>query len=441
MKKLVSLVLALVLVLAMLPANTFAVQIPQTQTKTFTLDEDQIARYNPDLADMEVSVTVTVDGYLGEIDSKAIGFTDPVNYWAWYQTHATAAENPVMVLKSGSEVKFTINSNDPRAYCNPVYEATEADRDPDGWFPIMDDSGGGISIFPSPNGNGRLTSYQNFVMSNYDGTAYMNAGMTVVANARKISTNSYAYTADEGLFIFDFNSYDPAIFADGYSSVGPCGDIVYTLGAFLFVSDEQIAEMEQNNGAATFRKDLAEREFPSEFYYTHAYPGLAELFGIEVESRPPISFNFDDNYYISDLGPINDITFTNNSNERISGAFSLLIYNPEAFCVACRYGVADEHDDAIIAHLYPVDIDLDPGESMTQTAYFGAEYNMTRLKYVWVEYDDAAERAQYLNKAGATPDISVEYGESYDYLAYWHLDADYLAQYPYNITFAPVNHK
>lgn len=178
------------------------------------------------------------------------------------------------------------------------------------------------------------------------------------------------------------------------------------------------------------------------FFVTEQVASEMEIISLTDEpTTEPITFQFGDNYYDSDIGPINDITFTNNTDERITGAFTLLIYNPEAFCNECFYECGEAHRDIIGAFLYPVDIDLAPGESMTETAFFGSKYNMTELKYVWVEYDDAAEREQYLNKAGSTPDATVEYGERYGYLAYWHLDAGYLTQYPYNITFAPVNHK
>lgn len=176
------------------------------------------------------------------------------------------------------------------------------------------------------------------------------------------------------------------------------------------------------------------------FFVTEQYASEMELIPLtDVHNTGPITFQFGDNYYDPDFGLINDITFTNNTDKRITGAFSLLIYYPDAYCNACR-GWAEPHEDSITAQLYPVDIDLAPGESMTETAYFGSKHNMTNLKYVWVEYDDAAERTQYLNKVGAIPDFTVEY-EKNGYFTYWRVDADYLAQYPYNISFAAVNHK
>lgn len=179
-------------------------------------------------------------------------------------------------------------------------------------------------------------------------------------------------------------------------------------------------------------------------YYLIADDGNStDDFEYEVPSAEPedpkdsITFQFDDDYFESDVGPINDVTFTNNTDERVTGVYSLLYYSPEAHCSACR-NRGSKHVDEVTACLYAIDLDLAPGESVTKHMYFGSYGQLTHMNFVWVEYDDAAERATYFDKAGnhsgpTCPDDS--------YLSYLFVDTEYLAQYPYNITFAPLTHK
>lgn len=164
---------------------------------------------------------------------------------------------------------------------------------------------------------------------------------------------------------------------------------------------------------------------------------------IPEPTKPDLSIRFDDDYYMSDIGPINDLTITNNTTEPITGVYTLLLYYPKMYCLDCSSGLKQlSHTDNPSADIYPFDLNLAPGESIIKTAYFGSERNLTGTKFVWVEYDDAAERDTYLNDSALFRTNTVDYAASYDnYVGYWVIqDAAYLARYPYDITLEPVKH-
>ena len=207
---------------------------------------------------------------------------------------------------------------------------------------------------------------------------------------------------------------------------------------------------------------------PEPFHYSMNatnYPGYIHVFEVEMlghdlklrfgirldpEAVPKkeLTIRFDDNFYDSDIGPINDVTITNNTGAAVNGVYTLLMYSPKMYCEACNTnGLISPHKDEPLAEIYSFDLTLDPGESATYTLYFGVARSLASSKFVWVEYDDAAERARYLNSNALFETDTLEYAAEYtpkygNYIGYYDVvDAAYLAQYPYNITLQPVAHK
>ena len=154
------------------------------------------------------------------------------------------------------------------------------------------------------------------------------------------------------------------------------------------------------------------------------------------------SIRFGDEFYATDFyGYHNDITFTNNTNEPIKGAFSLLLYTDRLWCGACNGMLHEtEHIARPAGQIYSIDLDLAPGESYTTGFYFNGPKNLATTKYILVEYDDAAEREQYLSSSLLSPPEQTDLPP--DMHGYWIVeDEAYLKAFPYGIDFKPFTHK
>jgi len=275
-KKALSLVLALALCLSLIPA-AFAVSMPAATPVTYKLDKEYICS---EIQGLEV--TVTLDGCIGTIDMQEVGIEDEIragfgfapSHPGWEVYPTITEPRPIYVLKSGSDVKFTINN--PDASYNYCFDPK---MQPDEYGFLYDDSAGG-QIYSAEFGE--VDGINTFITANRDGTATLTAGGIYSAEARKLSETSYAYTATDGLYLFCFNAKNKADSADGvywdpYDSVAR-----YCLGTFLFISEEQVAEYEAT-GTMTFHKD--NYEFIGT--YSHLYPGVAELLGGETPAPGP----------------------------------------------------------------------------------------------------------------------------------------------------------
>lgn len=403
-KRIVVLMLAITILVSMIPAaeayNSF-----NPRTHTYTVYGREYFKQNP----KTVGCTVTLDGYLGEIDLT--GHVDGVG--------------KVYVVAAGSDVKFTINSNNPDEYYNFCYDKGEQ-----GMF-VYDDCGGGLSYYDY---NGSIESAPIFVSPNDDGTAALSGLTTLEATGKKVGEKSYVYTMhNDGLITFAFNSK-----TKGADEPDPTEIVIrYNLGTFLFVREKQVKELEETGIMTFYNKEDVKVQFRE---YQYLYPGLTDLFGIKLQ---PIGLRFGDDVFMSDMGPINDLIITNNTKEKISGVYSMLIYSPKLRCDACAYGADEEgHRDRPSAEIYSIDLDLEPGESITKHAYLGGYRSLATSKIVWVEYDDAAERETYLNSEylGMTDTVGVY--EEDGYIGYRTVDDKaYLEGFPYNIKFDAVVHK
>ena len=265
MKRMLAAFLALLAVSGLLMVSAGAVK---TTTKSYTLDAKYVESYAG-----SAKVEVTVNGYIGSLDKKACDLGSGLG--------ADDSEE-IIVLKSGSDVKFTIKASNPNAYYNYCYtkgvKALEEKAAAEGnTYPaIYDDCGGGVMLTREGDNFGSLSM---FVWPNDDGTAKMNAAGFNVASGRKISNNTYAYTAHDGLYSFAFQSKDkngdPVMDSYGYEAR-------YELGTFLFVTDEQIAAMIYR--AWKYIGEETGCAVPSETKAFAAYADKSKVSGYAVET-------------------------------------------------------------------------------------------------------------------------------------------------------------
>lgn len=375
-KKLLSLALTAAMLMSLVPA-AFAVSMPAATTKTYTLTDEYISS---EIQGLEV--TVTLDGYLGTLDMQEVGIEDEIlagfGYvpdmpnWDWTNYPGVTNPRPVYVLKSGSDVKFTINNPDASYnYCfDPNMDPNE--------FPYDDSAGGQIYSceFGEPYG------INTFISANGDGTATLTAGGIYSAQARKLSETSYAYTAKDGLYTFSFNAKNKADSADGVTWWPTDSVARYVLGTFLFISEEQVAEYEAT-GTMTFHKD--NYEFIGT--YSHLYPGVAELLGGETPEMQDFSiwFEGDDTIYPSDYGPVYRAILTNNTQDPIQGYYAVMTYSEQK-----------TKRDRVIAQIHALDVDLQPGES--EEIYLTSQfYGLSRRDVIRMGFESEAERDAFLN--------------------------------------------
>lgn len=438
MKKFLASALSLAMLVSLFPVSA-AATAPKAQTKTVTLAADNIYSSLGD-----VSVKVTYTGWLGEIDAAACGVdAADVNAWIGGPSGSVGA---IPVLKEGSEIRFTITAKDPMAYYNFCYDGIYTG---DVFMPGIeygwDDCGGGAMYFIATDTQygylDELSIYPIQVYGRADGSTEFSAGVIYEDDkqpfGRKTGKGEYTYHAHNGLLSYAFNAKyardEDNTYSPNYYTAR------YNLGAALTISDAQVKEMCET-GTMTFLKG-------TEFEYKHAYPGLATLLGLK-EPEKKLDIQFDDDFFNSDIGPINNVTITNNTGAAVDGVYTLLMYSPKMQCKACNSnGIIPTHKDEPAAELYSFDLDLAPGKSATYTLYFGRSRSLASTKFVWVEYDDAAERARYLNSKALFQTDTLEYAAKYtpeygQYVGYYDVeDESYLAQYPYNITLQPVTHK
>lgn len=421
LKRIFSLALVLALVLSIAPVSG-AYKMPAGESLSYKLTEKYIDSHG---LKGDVNVRVNLSGVLGTLDMAEVGIENEIRKacgWSWwYGDTEPDTQRPIYVLKSGSKVNFSISSTDPQACYNFCYDKREFDQY------TFDDCGGGcVYRFDE----GEMDSSPLFVLPNGDGSAMLTGGTYATASAKKTGSNSYSYSAEEGLFTFCFTAKEKAGEGEFDDNTGGVGK--YIIGTFLFVSEEQVAELEQS-GTMTFHD---EAEWTA---YQHLYPGIAELFDIDLK---PISIRFGDDFYATDFyGYHNEITFTNNTKEHIKGVFSLLLYTDRLWCGACNGVIYEtEHRAKPAGQIYSIDLDLEAGESYTTGFYFNSEKNLATTKYILVEYDDAAEREQYLSSKLLSPPEQTDLPP--DLHGYWTVeDKAYLEAFPYGIDFKPFTHE
>lgn len=379
--------LAAALTVGLLPAAG-AASVPKPQTKTVKVAADNIYSSLGD-----VSVEVTYTGWLGEIASIP---RDGASDWIGGPAGNT---DKIAVLKEGSEIRFTIKAKDPMAYYNFCYDGIYT---PDvfsenivyGW----DDCGGGTLYFYSKDG---LQGYPIQVYGNKDGTSSFQPGNIFEKSqpfGRKLGSGQYAYTAYNGLLTYAFNA-KPArdenndYFPNDYTAR-------YVLGSALTVNDEQIKEM-QETGAMTFLDG-------TEYEYQYAYPGVAELFGLEEKSASGLTFYFDDSEHLLDNGHAYSYTLTNNSDQAIKGCYALLSYRPRMMYDGLYSG------PVFHGQLHKFDLDLQPHESFKAphgNAMVSNYYSLSSMKMLWIEFDSPAEREQFFANSNIGPcSTSVQQG-------------------------------
>ncbi len=233
-------------------------------------------------------------------------------------------------------------------------------------------------------------------------------------------------------------------FHDGKATVFTSGSFVETAYGGFTVKGAQIAEINKSGAKSNARTWGTDDLVGLYLIGDNGYMPDA----VEEQPSSPLQIEFEDSYFLSDYGPIYSLTFTNSSSQPVQGAYSLLVYKPEAYCSACTLGKAFYekhprygsyvHRDDIAATVFPIDMDLAAGESKTVSMRFQATYTLSDYRFVWVEYDDAAERKTYLTSDALYEDPHSAEGVIKGYKVE---DKSFLTSYPYNLVFAPLQHK
>lgn len=249
----------------------------------------------------------------------------------------------------------------------------------------------------------------------------------------------YAYDSMGGVYV--------GYFHDGKATVFTDGNFAETAYGGFTVKGAQVAEINKSGAKSNARTWNSDDLVGLYLIGDNGYMPDA----VEEQPSSPLQIKFEDGYFLSDYGPLYSLTFTNSSSQPVQGAYSLLVYEPEAYCSACTLGKAFYekhpgygsyvHRDDIAATVLPIDMDLAAGESKTVSMRFQEIYRLSDCRFVWVEYDDAAERKTYLTSDALCEDI-YHSGETSEVVwGYVVEDQSFLTAYPYNLTFAPLQHK
>lgn len=365
--------LALLVSLLTLPAGAAGGSAPQPQSKTVTLPAACI-----DSALGEVTVTVTYTGWLGELDGTANGIPGDGHANDWSAGPAGVADPKIIVVKEGSEIRFTIQAEDPMAAYNYCYDGVYYPDDSAsyGW----DDCGGGALFY-----DGKNSAFPMQVYGTADGSTVFSAGPLFAEDrqplGKKLSANQYAYTPVNGLATYVFQAKEKpgeTFQPNGYTAK-------YLLGTVLTVSDQQIQEMQQT-GTMTFLEGVS--AYGQDLSYQHAYVGLAELLAGQPvpTARPQLSVS--DNYQRFDSGVGYESTLTNTTGKPLQGSYALLTYFPQKY-------LDYDGTEAFQAQVQPIDVDLAAGESMSLTLYSGF-FGLANANLVWISFEDQAERDAFL---------------------------------------------
>jgi len=268
------------------------------------------------------------------------------------------------------------------------------------------------------------------------------SSMGTVYAGRVIDGHALVYDADSGEFeTITMDGSAPSITLDPDDENVLYSDVFGNTEGVEFETVE-IDGVETEVGfsegyALDFAYDVSTDEYGDE-----VYTSVPVIITRDNDALKPISIHFDDDYFMSDYGPVNSVTLRNNTKEHVKGAYTLLLYKDRLSCSACNGSRFEkEHIARPSALIYSIDLDLAPGESYTGEFYFNTEWNLATTGFMFVEYDDAAERAQYLSSDALSFDASFE-DPAEGYHGYWRvMDKSYLEAFPYGIDFKPFTHK
>ncbi|RHR04838.1 WG repeat-containing protein [Pseudoflavonifractor sp. AF19-9AC] len=249
----------------------------------------------------------------------------------------------------------------------------------------------------------------------------------------------YAYDSMGGVYVGYFHNGKATVFTDGSFAATEYGGST--------VKGAQVAEINKSgskSSARTWSSDELTR------LYLIGDNGYMPD-GVEEQPSSPLKIEFEDDYFLSDFGPLYSLTVTNTSSQPVQGAYSLLVYEPEAICWACTRGKAYYekylgmenyvHRDDVQARVFPIDLDLAAGESKTFSMRFQGICFLSDCRFIWVEYDNAAERETYLTSDALSEDVYHSGETTGPVWGYGVEDQSFLTAYPYNLTFAPLTHK
>lgn len=352
-KRIIALALGVLISASLLPQTiASAANVPTAQSKTITLTMDEMS-IGSEIIDPNVKVEVTYTGWLGEIDAVQNG------------VERGAINGKIAVLKEGSEIRFKITSTDPAAYYNFCYEQTRFADDTYGW----DDSGSGWYYY-----NNDMMNVMTYGQA--DGTTKFAAGPLfrpeLKTFGRKISDNTYAYQAINGLMEYHFTAkYKP----ENNDYIPQGGVAEYLLGTALTISDEQIKELEET-GTMTFLKGVT-LDGTQNVEFQREYQGLAELLGLSASQNPQIKITAYEGLY--DAGHTYDYIITNNTGKAIDTYYGLLFYHAKAYDEG-EYGINWGHD------FYTFHLTLEPNESvsgMLATKSLLSQYESP----IWIRFD------------------------------------------------------
>lgn len=390
MKKLLAGALSLTLLAALLALPALAADgVPSPQSKTVTLPAECI-----DSTLGKVSVTVTYTGWLGELDGEANGITGDGHANDWSGGPAGVEDAKIIVVKEGSEIRFTIRADDPMAAYNYCYDGVYYDGGDTlygtgyGW----DDCGGGALFYDGAN-----SSFPMQVYGTKSGASVFSAGPIFSEDmqplGRKVGEGEYVYTPVNGLATYTFQAKekreaDGSFLPNGYTAK-------YLLGTVLTINDQQIKEM-QETGTMTFLEGVT--AYGSDLSYQHAYVGLAELLGGADAQLLQLRVSNTCKRYDTGLGY--QATLTNTTTEAIRGCYALLSYFPRKYQDSSGSGT-------FYAQVQPIDVDLAPGKTVSLEVYSGV-FGIANARLVWVAFEDEAERSAFLAD-DALNDLNVNY--------------------------------
>lgn len=108
-----------------------------------------------------------------------------------------------------------------------------------------------------------------------------------------------------------------------------------------------------------------------------SYMQQYEFINADVKQTDLLNIKFNDrSARMLDSGIAYSYTLTNNSDKAVNGYYALVAYDPK---------------NSIWAYINSFDLTLGAGEKKSDTLVSGL-WNMSRMKLVWVEFDDKAER-------------------------------------------------
>lgn len=445
-KRFLSMIFATTMCAALLPTTALAESaptLPKSEEITFTLNfaaeevENHVSQWiygdgdgaqeNYDYKD--VNIKVTVEGYLGELDSSLYENENSTS-----KPYSMGIDFPIVVIEKGSKVILDFESKDPMASYNFFMNVDVGDYA--GYTGMYEgayyNSGAGdignprypkaSPEYPYTLQLGDTGASQNFVVALDDDTWELTP-------SKGLSQMIYIYSTPEPTQAELAEIFKPVVVKEStsttYSGGGtnmtstalPVGasykNIIYgyILPSFFAIEQGDIDELAANGKAHIGYDSLAELVEAIGFSGDYAessydrnykeYPGLLELFGGEaVEGELPYTMEMDSALYDVSGNPMHYanswgmiMSFTNISNQSQNIYGGLLVkggYGYELFYFSETVGV---------------------GKTVTSDIFSTSSNGLLLMEefeagnVIWIEFDSASEMSQIKNSMPATDDV------------------------------------